>query len=135
MKCSWSWYWTIGDMEGSDESASNPIPQGCGSSHSHISIHISPTTGGDFFVNIDPDSTVENLKKLVSKKLKVSRDRICLLYREKWVSTMLQYLVFELSLYLFLRFLGNSTKAKSSITALRMVPKSRYCLMSKLDWW
>lgn len=76
-------YSTI-DMEDSAESTVNPISQGCGP-HPHISIHISPTTGGDFYLTVEPDITVENLKKLVSKKLKVPRDRICLLFRDKWV--------------------------------------------------
>ncbi|XP_017776132.1 PREDICTED: midnolin isoform X1 [Nicrophorus vespilloides] len=69
-------------MEDSAESSSNPISQGCGP-HTQISIHISPTTGGDFFLTVDPDITVDNLKKLVSKKLKVPRDRLCLLFRDK----------------------------------------------------
>lgn len=75
-------YHLIGDMEDSAESTVNPITQGCGP-HTHISIHISPTTGGDFYLTVEPDITVENLKKLVSKKLKVPRDRICLLFRDK----------------------------------------------------
>lgn len=73
------------NMEDSAESTSNPISQGCGP-NSQISVHISPTTGGDFYLSIAADATVEGLKKLVSKKLKVPRDRICLLFRDKWVS-------------------------------------------------
>lgn len=73
-------------MEDSAESTSNPISQGCGP-NSQISVHISPTTGGDFYLSISADATVEGLKKLVSKKLKVPRDRICLLFRDKWVSS------------------------------------------------
>ncbi|KAI4461610.1 Ubiquitin family [Popillia japonica] len=69
-------------MEDSTESSSNPISQGCGQ-HSQISIQISPTTGGDFSLTVEPNITVENLKKLVSKKLKLPRDRICLLFRDK----------------------------------------------------
>lgn len=44
---------------------------------------MNPTTGGDFYLNVEPDITIENLKKLVSKRLKVPRDRICLLFRDK----------------------------------------------------
>ncbi|XP_031349924.1 midnolin isoform X2 [Photinus pyralis] len=69
-------------MEDSAESNFNPISQGCGP-HSQISIQISPTTGGDFHLTVDPDITVENVKKLISKRLKVPRDRICLLFRDK----------------------------------------------------
>lgn len=71
-------------MEDSAESNFSPISQGCGP-HSQISIHISPTTGGDFHLTVDPDITVDNLKKLISKRLKVPGDRICLLFRDKWV--------------------------------------------------
>lgn len=71
-------------MEDSAEPSSNPISQGCGQ-HSQISIQISPTTGGDFSLTVEPNITVENLKKLVSKKLKLPRDRICLLFRDKCV--------------------------------------------------
>ncbi|RZC36222.1 midnolin-A [Asbolus verrucosus] len=69
-------------MENSSHSSANPISQGCGP-HSQISIHVSPTTGGDFYLTVEPDITVENFKKLVSKRLKVPRDRICLLFRDK----------------------------------------------------
>lgn len=96
------WYWTAPTvilvcvnfvravMEDNLESGCNPNvaqqQQGCGPAQ--ISVHISPTTGGDFYLAVEPDITVENLKKLVSKKLKVPRDRICLLFREKWVSQL-----------------------------------------------
>ncbi|KAJ3643264.1 hypothetical protein Zmor_025987 [Zophobas morio] len=69
-------------MENSSHSAANPISQGCGP-HSQISIHVSPTTGGDFYLTVEPDISVDGFKKLVSKRLKVPRDRICLLFRDK----------------------------------------------------
>lgn len=72
-------------MENSSESSANPISQGCGP-NSQINIHVSPTTGGDFYLCVESDISVDNLKKLVSKRLKVPRDRICLLFRDKWVS-------------------------------------------------
>lgn len=72
-------------MENSSESSANPISQGCGP-NSQINIHVSPTTGGDFYLSVESDISVDNLKKLVSKRLKVPRDRICLLFRDKWVS-------------------------------------------------
>ncbi|KAJ8945108.1 hypothetical protein NQ318_001573 [Aromia moschata] len=69
-------------MENTSQSSTNPIPQGCGT-NTQINIHVSPTTGGDFYLSVEPDITVENFKKLVSKRLKVPRDRICLLFRDK----------------------------------------------------
>lgn len=69
-------------MENSSETTSNPISQGCGPD-THISVQVSPTTGGDFYISVESESTVENLKKLISKRLKVPRDRICLLFRDK----------------------------------------------------
>ncbi|CAG9819107.1 unnamed protein product [Phaedon cochleariae] len=69
-------------MENSSQSSTNPISQGCGP-NTQINIHVSPTTGGDFYLCVDSDITIENLKKLVSKRLKVPRDRLCLLFRDK----------------------------------------------------
>lgn len=57
---------------------------GCGSPQSSdITLNIQTTTGGNFTVSLNGKNTVEHLKKLVSKKLKVSKDRICLLHRER----------------------------------------------------
>lgn len=89
-------------MEDSTESSSNPISQGCGQ-HSQISIQISPTTGGDFSLTVEPNITVENLKKLVSKKLKLPRDRICLLFRDKCVFLFLYSNIYCLIKYLVYR--------------------------------
>lgn len=54
--------------------------------HQKIEIHIVKTTGGFFDVTVDSDITVEGLKKIVSKKLKISKDRICLMNSERWAS-------------------------------------------------
>jgi chromosomal replication initiation ATPase DnaA len=48
-----------------------------------IEIQIVKTTGGSFEVTVDNDITVENLRKIVSKKLKISKDRICLMNSER----------------------------------------------------
>lgn len=68
-------------MERGEKTGDNPVLQGCGSK---ISINVCPTTGGDFFLTVEPYTTIENLKKQIAKKLKVSKERICLLYREKY---------------------------------------------------
>lgn len=49
----------------------------------NITLNIQTTTGGSFSVLVDNTNTVENLKKIVAKKLKVAKDRICLLHRER----------------------------------------------------
>ncbi|XP_050499677.1 midnolin homolog [Diabrotica virgifera virgifera] len=69
-------------MENSSQSSTNPISQGCGP-NTQINVHVSPTTGGDFYLSVESDISIENLKKLISKRLKVPRDRICLLFRDK----------------------------------------------------
>ncbi|XP_050313301.1 midnolin-A [Anthonomus grandis grandis] len=69
-------------MENLPETTNNHISQGCGPD-THINVQVSPTTGGEFYISLESHSTVENLKKLISKKLKVPRDRICLLFRDK----------------------------------------------------
>ena len=48
-----------------------------------ISVTVAPFTGGPFTVTISRRESVEDLKKAVAKKLKVLKDRICLLYRER----------------------------------------------------
>ncbi|XP_068630387.1 midnolin homolog isoform X2 [Battus philenor] len=66
------------------ERATGTEVYGCGSPHStDITLNIQTTTGGNFSVSMNGKNTVEHLKKLVSKKLKVSKDRICLLHRER----------------------------------------------------
>lgn len=57
---------------------------GCGSPRStDITLNIQTTTGGNFSISVNGKNTVEHLKKVVSKKLKVAKDRICLLHRER----------------------------------------------------
>ncbi|CAG4941222.1 unnamed protein product [Parnassius apollo] len=66
------------------ERATGTEVYGCGSPQStDITLNIQTTTGGNFSVSMNGKNTVEHLKKLVSKKLKVSKDRICLLHRER----------------------------------------------------
>lgn len=66
------------------ERATGTEVYGCGSPQtSDITLNIQTTTGGNFSVSLNGKNTVEHLKKLVSKKLKVSKDRICLLHRER----------------------------------------------------
>ncbi|EAT40241.1 AAEL008015-PA [Aedes aegypti] len=90
-----------GPSSSSSSSASSPAPQqtatvpaiGCGSRSSSSSgtssntapmtLNVTTTTGGSFSVLVDGENSVENLKKIISKKLKVSKDRICLLHRER----------------------------------------------------
>ncbi|XP_059052382.1 midnolin homolog [Achroia grisella] len=66
------------------ERATGTEVYGCGSTQTtDITLNIQTTTGGNFSISLNGKNTVEHLKKLVSKKLKVSKDRICLLHRER----------------------------------------------------
>jgi hypothetical protein len=49
-----------------------------------IAVIVAPFTGGPFLVQVTPTDSVEELKKAVAKKLKVLKDRICLLYRDRY---------------------------------------------------
>ncbi len=60
--------------------------------------------------------SVEELKKAVAKKLKVLKDRICLLYRERWVTFPFKE-VFRINMYLVFCLFLDRAKPKS--------PKSR----------
>ena len=52
-------------------------------SEDKINVLVAPFTGGPFSVQVSRKDSVEELKKVVAKKLKVLKDRICLLYRER----------------------------------------------------
>ena len=54
--------------------------EGAGST---ITLTVAPFTGGPFSLKMRRTDSVEDLKKAVAKKLKVLKDRICLLYRER----------------------------------------------------
>lgn len=64
-----------------NESSESGGQSGCGCSN--ITISVNPTTGGQFDLAVTKNDTIENLKKLISKKLKVPKERICLLHRER----------------------------------------------------
>merc|ERR1712018_994823 len=55
-------------------------------SEDKINVLVAPFTGGPFSVQVSRKDSVEELKKAVAKKLKVLKDRICLLYRESQLS-------------------------------------------------
>ena len=46
-------------------------------------IHICPTTGGDIELTIPMSTTVEGLKNVIARKLKLPMDKINLLYKER----------------------------------------------------
>lgn len=78
-------------MEKSSSNDPRDLTLGCGSNTENnmslppITLNISTTTGGSFSVDVESNHTVEHLKKIIAKKLKVAKDRICLLHRERYV--------------------------------------------------
>ena len=48
-----------------------------------IAVMVAPFTGGPFSVQVSRKDSVEDFKKIVAKRLKVLKDRICLLYRDR----------------------------------------------------
>lgn len=50
-----------------------------------INILISTTTGTQFDITVESLNTIEHLKKVISKKLKVNKDKIVLLFKERFV--------------------------------------------------
>lgn len=72
------------NQESGGSCSHSTINPGCGCNNaSGIVITISPTTGGQFTLAVRVTDTVDHLKKIISKKLKVLRERICLLHRER----------------------------------------------------
>ncbi|XP_043235098.1 midnolin homolog [Amphibalanus amphitrite] len=64
-------------------SGGEPAVCACGRPTERISVTVKPTTGGQFAVSAASDDSVDYLKLLVSQKLKVPKERICLLYRNR----------------------------------------------------
>jgi hypothetical protein len=48
-----------------------------------ISVTVAPTTGGQFELKVHKFETIENVKKTISKRLKVPKERICLLWKDR----------------------------------------------------
>ena len=48
-------------------------------------ITVCPTIGGHFQLQVGARDTVDGLKKVIGKRLKIQREKISLLYRERWV--------------------------------------------------
>ncbi len=61
--------------------ASRPVPSG--RSRTMWIIHICPTTGGQFHLPVYPEDCVENLKRYLSGKLKIPKERMSLLYKDR----------------------------------------------------
>ena len=55
----------------------------CNSDLGRICITVAPFTGGPFQVRVNRGDTIEELKKLIARRLKVAKERIYLLYRER----------------------------------------------------
>ena len=48
-----------------------------------LCITVAPFTGGPFEVRVAKSDTIEDLKKVIARRLKVAKERIYLLYRER----------------------------------------------------
>jgi len=59
-----------------------PLSTSDNPSPSNLNITVAPFTGGPFEVKVSKMDTVDELKKVIARRLKVSKERIYLLYRE-----------------------------------------------------
>ncbi|KAE8747643.1 hypothetical protein FOCC_FOCC005622 [Frankliniella occidentalis] len=76
-------------MNGSSQSLESCTQDGDPSRHpaiNAITVTVAMTTGGQFTLQVDQLESVDTLKKMASKKLRVPKERICLLYRERQLS-------------------------------------------------
>jgi len=51
----------------------------------HISVTVAPTTGGQFEIKVSKSESIDTLKKTISKRLKVPKERICLLWKDRYI--------------------------------------------------
>lgn len=63
--------------------ADNILPPKTGSSQSLITVYVLPTTGGEIKLQVAPSSKVSSLKSVISNKIKLSRDKIVLLQKNR----------------------------------------------------
>ena len=47
-----------------------------------MSLQVHPTTGGQLNVAVDKDASVETLKCVIARQLRLPKERLTLLYRE-----------------------------------------------------
>ena len=76
----------FGQTQTQPSGSSTSLSEGSGGGSDHpnnVNITVAPFTGGPFQVKISKMETVEELKKLIARRLKVSKERIYLLYRER----------------------------------------------------
>ena len=74
----------FGQTQTQPSGSSTSLSEGTGSDNpNNVNITVAPFTGGPFQVKISKMETVEELKKLIARRLKVSKERIYLLYRER----------------------------------------------------
>lgn len=60
-----------------------PLATSDNPSPNNLNITVAPFTGGPFEVKVSKMDTVDELKKVIARRLKVSKERIYLLYRER----------------------------------------------------
>ena len=65
------------NMEGGPTTSSTELPS------NNVNITVAPFTGGPFEVRVSKLDSVDELKKVIARRLKVSKERIYLLYRER----------------------------------------------------
>ena len=74
----------FGQTQTQPSGSSSSLSEGSvGDNPNNVNITVAPFTGGPFQVKISKMETVEELKKLIARRLKVSKERIYLLYRER----------------------------------------------------
>ncbi len=47
-------------------------------------VHICPTTGGQYDMKVSPQDCVEVFKKNIAKRLKISKEKISLLHKDRY---------------------------------------------------
>lgn len=53
------------------------------SDNGYLNVEIRPTTGGNFHLKINQLMTVDELKRIICRKLSLAKDKICLLYKDR----------------------------------------------------
>ena len=86
-----------------------------------ISLTVAPTTGGQFELKVSKLETIDNLKKTISKRLKVPKERICLLWKDRYAHRNRATVLFHSFFYIYTTttplFLSLLNTRKKSLTS------------------
>ncbi len=76
------------DNLGSTSSCSNSDRAALDCNMDTWTVHVCPTTGGQYDMKVCPQDCVDSFKKNIAKRLKISKEKISLLHKDRYSFNM-----------------------------------------------